>query len=96
MFCYVSRRRVLSFKNNELLKLGNETLTSTISSTRPLQLINTPIVKLSRHTSLQALAARVPPMIFPANAIVITPITYAQVMPSLSSPRLVLKPERAK
>lgn len=49
--------------------------TKTISSTRPLQLINTPMVKLSRQTNLQDLAASVPPMILPAKAIVITPIT---------------------
>jgi len=61
-----------------------------------LQLIKTPIEKLSRHTSLFALAANVPPMILPENATAITPITYAQVMPSFSKPRFVLNPERAK
>ena len=49
--------------------------TKTINSTRPLQLIKTPMVKLSLHTNLQDLAANVPPTIFPAKAIAITPIT---------------------
>lgn len=71
-------------------------LTRTMSSTKPLQLINTPMVRLSLHTSLQALAARVPPMIFPENATAMTPITYAHVMPSFSRPRLVLRPDSAK
>jgi hypothetical protein len=67
-----------------------------MSSTRPLQLIRTPIVKLSLHTNLHALAARVPPMILPANATAITPTTYAHVMPSLSRPIFVLNPDNAK
>jgi hypothetical protein len=58
--------------------------------------MRTPILKLSLQTSLQALAASVPPMIFPENATAMTPTTYAQVMPSLSNPRLVLNPESAK
>lgn len=67
-----------------------------MSSTRPLQLIKTPIVRLSRQTNLQDLAAKVPPMILPENATVMTPMTYAHVMPLLSKPRLVLKPDKAK
>jgi hypothetical protein len=35
-------------------------------------------------------------MIFPANATVITPTTYAHVIPLLSKPRLVLSPDNAK
>jgi hypothetical protein len=67
-----------------------------MSSTKPLQLIKTPMVKLSRQTSLHALAANVPPMIFAENATAITPTTYAQVMPSFNNPMFVLNPDRAK
>jgi hypothetical protein len=70
--------------------------TRTMSSTRPLQLIKTPIEKLSRQTNLHDLAASVPPIIFPANATAIVAITYAHVMPSLSNPRFVPRPESAK
>lgn len=45
------------------------TLTRTISSTKPLQLIKTPIVRLSLHTSPLSLAASVPPIILPEKAI---------------------------
>lgn len=71
-------------------------LTRTISSTRPLQLIRTPIVELSRHNIPQALAASVPPTILPANAMAVTPNTYAQAVPSFRRPRLVFSPESAK
>lgn len=68
----------------------------TLNSYAPLQLIKEPIVKLSRHWSLLARAASVPPMILPPNATAMTPMTYAQVIPLLRSPRFVLSPESAK
>jgi hypothetical protein len=67
-----------------------------MSSTRPLQLINVPIAKLSLQTSLHALAASVPPIILPPNATAVTPMTYAHVIPLFRRPRLVLKPDNAK
>jgi hypothetical protein len=71
-------------------------LTSTMSSTNPLQLINTPIVKLSLHTRPHSFAARVPPTIFPKKAKTIIPITYPHIIPLSSSAILVLSPESAK
>lgn len=50
-------------------------LTKTISSTKPLQLIRQPMVKLSRQRSLLARAARVPPAILPTKAHTMMPMT---------------------
>ena len=69
---------------------------NTISSTKPLQLMSTPIVRDSRNISPLSHDAKVPPAIFAQNAIDVTPTTYAQVMPSFKSPRLVLRPDSAK
>ncbi len=68
----------------------------TISSTRPLQDMRAPMVKLSLQTILHERAARVPPTILPTKATVIIPITYAHVMPLSRRPMLVLRPDRAK
>lgn len=72
-----------NYKNNQLdetfiaretKSVANRCREKRINGT-PLQLIRTPMVKLSRQTSWQPRAAKVPPTIFPVKAMAIIPIT---------------------
>ena len=71
-------------------------LTSTMSSTKPLQLISEPMVKHSLHTSPLNRAATAAARNLAKKATRITAMTYPHVMPSSSKPRLVDSPLSAK
>src|SRR5690606_37496452 len=73
-----------------------ETHTSTISSTRPLQLIRTPIAMDSLHTSPFSRAPTVALKNFAKKAVTVTATTYAHVMPLFSRPISVFKPDSVK
>jgi len=62
----------------------------------PLQDINTPMVKDSRQTIPFHRAATALPAILDTKATIITPIVYAQVIPSSNNPIFVRKPDNAK
>ena len=61
-----------------------------------MQLIKLPIVLASRHENPENLAAAVHPPNFPKYARAQIAIVYPQVIPLLSRPRSVDKPESVK
>lgn len=89
----VLRRQAVSVG---LGSIGETSRTSTISSIRPLQLINEPTAPASRSEKPQSFAAMAHPKNLPENATTMMHTVQAQMMPVFRSPRLVLSPDVPK